>query len=97
MSDDHPTVVVQPPAGVVGVATETIGALRGSPILIVMVVLNCVFIGAAAFYFKTQQENVYRLIDKMFDRCLPDVHPEAYVGKPPHPPVEETRPRSEPP
>jgi len=35
MSDDRPpTVVVQPSPGVVGVAADTIDALRGSPMLL---------------------------------------------------------------
>ena len=81
MSDDRPppTVVVQPAQGVISVAADTIGALRGTPMLLVMVLLNCAFIAAAAYYLHGQQDNAFRLVDKMFDRCLPDVHSEAYV------------------
>jgi hypothetical protein len=75
-----PTVVVQPSQGVVGVAADTIGALRGSPTLLVMVVLNAIFLAAAAYYLRGQQENSFRLVDKMFDRCLPNVHPDAPGG-----------------
>jgi len=87
--DDHtPTVVVQPSQGVVGVATDTVGALKGSPILLVMVLLNVAFLGVAAFYLRTQQEGIVRLMDKVFDRCLPDIHPDAYIRPaPPKPPV----------
>ena len=71
MSDDKThTTVIQPSGGVVSVASDTIGALRGTPILLVMVLLNCAFIGGAAFYLRIQQDNVYKLVDKMLDRCL---------------------------
>jgi hypothetical protein len=78
MTDDRPppTVVFQPSQGVVGVATDTIGALRESPMLLVMVLLNCAFLAAAAYYLRGQQETAFKLVDKMFDRCLPNVHPE---------------------
>jgi len=39
--------------------------------LLVMVVLNCVFIAAAAYYLKQQQDNAFKLVSTMFDRCLP--------------------------
>ena len=78
MSDDTPpTVVVQPAQGVVGVAAGTVDALRGSPMLLVMVVLNMAFLAAAAYYLRNQQDNAFKLVGAMFDRCLPDVHPEA--------------------
>ena len=71
MTDDKThTTVIQPQGGVVSVASDTIGALRGTPILLVMVLLNCAFIGGAAFYLRIQQDNVYKLVDKMLDRCL---------------------------
>ena len=66
-----PTVVVQPPQGVIGVAADTVGALRGSPTLLVMVVLNCMFIAAAAYYLRNQQDNAFQLVGRIFDRCLP--------------------------
>lgn len=61
----------EPHQGIVGVATGTVDALRGSPMLLVMVVLNCVFIAAAAYYLKQQQDNAFKLVSTMFDRCLP--------------------------
>jgi hypothetical protein len=70
VNEDKPTVV-EPPQGVVSVATGAIDALRTSPILLVMVLLNCVFIFCAAYYLRIQQNNVTRLVDKMFDHCLP--------------------------
>jgi hypothetical protein len=69
MSDPQHPIVVQSP-GVIGFASETVGALRSTPLLLVMVLLNCAFIGGAAFYLRIQQDNVYKLVDKMLDRCL---------------------------
>jgi CDP-diacylglycerol pyrophosphatase len=57
-----------------GAVTETIGALRSTPVLLVMVVLNFAFIAAAVAYLSHQQENVSKLVTQMFDRCLPG-HP----------------------
>jgi hypothetical protein len=73
MTDDSPppTVVVQPSQGVVGVAADTVSALRGSPMLLVMVVLNCVFIAGAAYYLRNQQDHAFELVSKMFDSCMP--------------------------
>jgi CDP-diacylglycerol pyrophosphatase len=56
---------------VVGVASDTVGALRGSPTLLVMVVLNAIFIAGAAYYLRNQQDHAFALVDKMFDRCVP--------------------------
>jgi hypothetical protein len=82
----RPNIIIQPSTGVVGVATETIGALKGSPILIVMVALNIAFIGAATYYLGRQQDNLGKLMDKVFDRCLPS-HMDDYVPRPPHRPA----------
>jgi hypothetical protein len=72
MTDDRPpAVVVEPQRGVVSVATGAVDALRGSPMLLVMVLLNCAFLAAAAYYLRGQQEGAFKLVDKMFDRCLP--------------------------
>ena len=88
MSDQQkPNIIIQPSSGVIGVATETIGALKGSPILIVMVALNCAFIGAGIYYLGRQQDNVARLVDKVFDRCLPDHDHDPVLNRPPHRPV----------
>lgn len=75
MSDDRPpTVVVQPSQGVIGVAADTVSALRGSPTLLVMVVLNCMFILGAAYYLRVQQDNAYKLVNSILERCLPEPH-----------------------
>jgi hypothetical protein len=67
-ADDNPRSASQ---GVVGVASDTVGALRGSPTLLVMVVLNTIFIGGAAYYLRNQQDHAFELVSKMFDRCMP--------------------------
>jgi hypothetical protein len=75
MGDDRPpTVVVQPSQGVIGVAADTVGALRGSPTLLVMVVLNCVFIAGAAYYLRNQQDHAFKLVGAVLERCLPEPH-----------------------
>ena len=68
--------------GVFGTANKAIGALSGAPMLLVMVLLNCAFIGAGAYYLRGQQSNAYLLVNRLLDRCLPDVHPEARVLPP---------------
>lgn len=71
MSDNRPQppIVVQSP-GVVAVASDTISALKASPMLLVMVLLNCAFIAAAAWYLRNQQDNAFKLVSTMLDRCL---------------------------
>jgi hypothetical protein len=55
----------------VSVASGAVDALRGTPVLLVMVILNCAFLAAAAYYMHGQQDGAFKLVDKMFDRCLP--------------------------
>jgi CDP-diacylglycerol pyrophosphatase len=66
-------------SGITGVANNTIGALKGSPILLVMVVLNAVFIAAGSYYLSKQQDDTSQVMIKIFDRCLPDVHQNAFT------------------
>ena len=72
MSDDRSHTVIVPAQGVVGIATGAVDALRGTPMLLVMVLLNCAFLLAGCYYIRGQQDNAFKLVDKMFDRCLPD-------------------------
>jgi hypothetical protein len=76
--------------GITGVASETISALKSSPILLVMIILNAVFIGAGSYYLSKQQDDTSQVMIKIFDRCLPDVHQNAYIGpfRPKNPAVE---------
>ena len=85
MTDDKsPTVVFTPAQGVVGVATRAVDALRGTPMLLVMVLLNCAFLLAGSYYIRGQQDNAFKLVDKMFDRCLPEgrAHSDIYPPSP---------------
>ena len=66
-------------SGITGIANNTIGALKGSPILLVMVVLNAVFIAAGSYYLSKQQDDTSQVMIKIFDRCLPDVHQNAFT------------------
>jgi len=80
MAEDHPpTVVVTPAQGVVGVATGAVDALRGTPMLLVMVLLNCAFLISAAWYLRNQQDHAFSLVKTMFDRCLPELRPQHFV------------------
>jgi hypothetical protein len=77
----QPVVVTNP--GVITVATGAIDALRGSPTLLVMVLLNCMMIVAAAYYLRNQQDQAFKSINMIFDHCLPDRTPD-------HPPFKTT-------
>ena len=75
MAEEHeptPTVVNvgKNGNGVFTTANKAIGALSGTPILLVMVLLNVTFIGAAAYYLRSQQMNVTKLVDKILEHCL---------------------------
>jgi hypothetical protein len=59
--------------GIFGTANRTVTALSGSPVLLVLVLLNLGFLGAAAYYFSREQEGDFMLLKQVFDRCLPDV------------------------
>jgi len=79
MTDDKPpTVVFTPAQGVVGVATGAVDALRGTPMLLVIVLLNCGFLISAALYLRNQQDHAFGLVKTMFDRCLPEVRPQPH-------------------
>ena len=77
--DTPPTVVVTPAQGVVGVATGAVDALRGTPMLLVMVLLNCAFLISAAWYLRNQQDHAFGLVKTMFDRCLPEAPPRRFA------------------
>jgi hypothetical protein len=56
-------------------AVNTVDALRSAPVLLVMVLLNCGFLGVAAYYLRIQQQSAFALVGKVLDRCLPGVAP----------------------
>jgi hypothetical protein len=66
---DPPLVVTNP--GVVSVASDTVSALKTSPLLLVMVLLNVAFIVAGAWYLRNQQDHAFALVGSLFERCLP--------------------------
>lgn len=59
---------------IAGAAAGTVDALRSTPILLVMVLLNCAFLGVATYYLRAQQATAYELVGKVLDRCLPPPH-----------------------
>jgi hypothetical protein len=59
------------PSSITGTASHAIDALRSTPILLVMVLLNCGFLGIAAYYLHAQQASAYQLVDRVLDSCLP--------------------------
>jgi hypothetical protein len=63
--------------GVFGTANKTISALTGTPVLLVMVLLNMSFLAVAAYYLRNQQDNAFKLVGNIFDHCLP-----GHVDKP---------------
>jgi hypothetical protein len=58
------------PTTITGTAAHAIDALRSTPILLVMVLLNCGFLGIAAYYLHAQQASAYQLVDRVLDSCL---------------------------
>jgi hypothetical protein len=80
MSDPQPTPVIVTNPGVVTVASDTISALKTSPLLLVLVLLNAAFILAAAWYLRNQQDHAFALVSKLFDRCLIGPAPPQHQG-----------------
>jgi len=63
-----------PSPGVTGVATDTIDALRGSPNLLLVFLLNAVFIGALFYYLLDERRGRQAVVDKILERCIPAGH-----------------------
>jgi hypothetical protein len=69
-----PYIVSARSPGIVGVAGELIGALTGAPVILALLVVNCVFAGSAAYYLAAQEN--FRHLErleayKLLERCLP--------------------------
>jgi hypothetical protein len=87
MTDVPPSqpVIVMPSQGTVaGVATSAIDALRTSPVLLLIVVLNMTFALAAGYYL-LQQES-YRAKDRdalagLLEKCITQTVPISYLTK----------------
>jgi hypothetical protein len=82
MADEHPVVIQNQPSGVFETANRVVGAFAGAPMLLLMVILNLGFIGAAAYYLRNQQDQLTKMVSVIMDRCLPDVHGDAYIVPP---------------
>ena len=53
------------------VATSTVEALKFQPILLVIVLLNCMMIAAAAFYLNAQEQSRSKLSELLIAKCVP--------------------------
>jgi hypothetical protein len=62
--------------GVSGVAIDTINALKTSPVLLLIVLLNIAFAGGAAYYLTNIENKRSEYLTMLLDRCLPSQHPE---------------------
>jgi hypothetical protein len=71
---------IQP--GVITVAADTVAALKASPMLLVVVMLNLGFLAASTYYLNKQQDHLAVVMDRVFDRCLPGVDSRHQYGKP---------------
>jgi hypothetical protein len=57
--------------GVTGVASDVVSALRTSPVLLLIVILNMAFAGSAAYYLTGIENKRSEVIKLMLDRCVP--------------------------
>ena len=86
MSDQHPAappplqIPVYPSAaaslaatrrGVVDVAGDLVGALTGTPVVLALLIVNCVFAGSAAWFLGNQEESRHKERMQLIDRCIP--------------------------
>lgn len=84
MSDQHaapapPAVPTYGPAvvtssrrgGVVEVVGDLVGALTGTPVVLALLIVNCVFAGSAAWFLMAQEQFRHAERMQLIDRCLP--------------------------
>jgi hypothetical protein len=87
VSDQHPIVVQQ--RGAVAVAGDVVDAFKTSPVLLLIVLLNMAFCGAAAYYLLRVED--YRAADRvalfsLLEKCTMHTVPiEALERRPPLP------------
>jgi ABC-type amino acid transport system permease subunit len=55
---------------IASVANSTVSALRSTPTLLLLILLNCIFLAVGGFYLTNQQKHVMSLVHKVFDECL---------------------------
>jgi CDP-diacylglycerol pyrophosphatase len=63
--------------GVTSVATSAIDALKTSPVLLLIVLLNMAFAGSAGWYLASTENKRNEAVRLILDRCIP-------VYQPPH-------------
>jgi len=60
-----------PRQGVTGVATGIVDALKTSPVLLLIILLNMAFAGGAAYYLTYIENLRSEYLKLLLDRCLP--------------------------
>lgn len=63
------------PNGVTGLAGDAIDALKTSPVLLLIVLLNMAFAGAAAYYLTGIENKRSEATKLILDRCIPYASP----------------------
>lgn len=68
---------VQPPraTSIVAVADDVIGALKASPVILLIVLLNCAFAGAASYFMVRLETFRHEAMVTLLDRCIPKQPP----------------------
>lgn len=76
----HPSQQNIPPAAVAGmvqastqVAQSAIDAFRGSPLLLAIILLNCLFVSVITWSFNEAQDRRHQEQQLILGRCLPSV------------------------
>lgn len=88
MTNGEPRVYVQaapPSATIAGVASDAIGALRTSPVLLLIVLLNMVFATVGGYYLL--QVEAYRAADRqalagLLEKCIVHTVPIDFLDRP---------------
>lgn len=82
MTDGPPQVIVSPRnGGVVSVASGVVDALKTSPVILLIVLLNMAFAGGAAYYLATIENKRSEAIKLILDRCIPYAYPPRLGGE----------------
>jgi hypothetical protein len=63
-----------PREGISGVALSMVDALKTSPVLLLIVILNMAFAGGAAYYLTHIENMRSEYLKLLLDRCLPAKH-----------------------
>jgi hypothetical protein len=68
MTDSPPS---RRPNGITGLGGEVIDALKTSPVLLLIVLLNMAFAGSAAYYLSNIENKRSEATKLILDRCIP--------------------------